>query len=90
LAALVPSEMVGEYCVAGSPKMAQGQLQQLESRLEARGVDELVLQIAVAGLADNDRILAVQAAVRALGRTCLPYSGRDETVLKRNGDGPNG
>jgi alkanesulfonate monooxygenase SsuD/methylene tetrahydromethanopterin reductase-like flavin-dependent oxidoreductase (luciferase family) len=87
LAALVPSEMVGEYCLAGSPKMVQGQLQQLEPRLEARGVDELVLQIAVTGLADGERILAVQAAVRALGRTCLPCSGRDETVLKRNGDG---
>jgi hypothetical protein len=60
--------MVSEYCLAGTPEMVQSQARQVEERLAARGVDELVLQVAAVGLPEAERTQAVQAAIEALGR----------------------
>lgn len=50
LAALVPPEMVDDFCLVGTPATLGGKASELASVLAERGVEELVFQVAGVGL----------------------------------------
>lgn len=56
LAQLIPPEMVDEFCLVGTPRTIDGRIGELAAVLAARGVDELVFQIAGVGLSSESYV----------------------------------
>ncbi|MCW2682055.1 MAG: class flavin-dependent oxidoreductase [Frankiales bacterium] len=68
LAALVPDEMVADFCLAGTPEEVLAQWGALEAEYAARGVSETVFQTVGAGAPGPDNIRNLRAIVAGLGR----------------------
>lgn len=72
ISALVPDEMVADFCLAGTPSEVLAQWEGLEPEYAARGVSETVFQPVGAGAPGADNIRNLQAIVTALGRAPDP------------------
>lgn len=66
LAELVPDGMVDEFCVAATPDELHGRVRACEAGLAARGVDEVVFQVAGTGLAAEEFVDACHMVIDGL------------------------
>lgn len=68
VSALIPDEMVAEFCLAGTPAEVLAQWRALEPEYAARGVSETVFQTVGAGPPGEDNIRNLQSIIAVLGR----------------------
>jgi alkanesulfonate monooxygenase SsuD/methylene tetrahydromethanopterin reductase-like flavin-dependent oxidoreductase (luciferase family) len=68
ISALVPDEMVAEFCLAGTPDEVLAGWQVLEPEYAARGVSETVFQTVGAGPTGEDNVANLRSIVDVLGR----------------------
>ena len=68
ISALVPDEMVAEFCLAGTPEEVLAGWRVLEAEYAARGVSETVFQTVGAGPPGEDNVRNLRSIVAVLGR----------------------
>jgi alkanesulfonate monooxygenase SsuD/methylene tetrahydromethanopterin reductase-like flavin-dependent oxidoreductase (luciferase family) len=67
ISAVVPDEMLDEFCLAGTPDEVRSRWQGLEKDYESRGVAETVFQTLGAGPPGEANVSGLRAVVRVLG-----------------------
>lgn len=69
LGELVPDELIDEIAIAGTPAGAVAAAARMESELDSRGIDELVLQTSGAGASTSELNQGARQILFALGST---------------------
>ena len=72
ISALIPDEMLNEFCLAGSPTKVIDDWKELREQYENRGVSEVVFQAAAAGGSSEETINNLRAIIRVLGPNSKP------------------
>jgi alkanesulfonate monooxygenase SsuD/methylene tetrahydromethanopterin reductase-like flavin-dependent oxidoreductase (luciferase family) len=80
ISALVPDEMVAEFCLAGTPEEVLAGWRELEAEYAARGVSETVFQTVGAGPPGEDNVRNLRAIVAVLGRPAGDAGSRSATT----------
>ncbi len=81
ISALVPDEMVAEFCLAGTPDEVVADWRTLEAEYTARGVSETVFQTVGAGPPGEDNVRNLRSIVQTLGRGAGP-EGPERTPME--------
>jgi alkanesulfonate monooxygenase SsuD/methylene tetrahydromethanopterin reductase-like flavin-dependent oxidoreductase (luciferase family) len=67
ISALIPDEMVAEFCLAGSPVSVIDDWQKVREEYAKRGVTEVVFQAAAAGESSDETLANLRSIVSVLG-----------------------
>ena len=72
ISALIPDEMLEEFCLVGSPSKVIAQWEDLREKYENRGVNEVVFQAAAAGGPSEETLDSLRSIVKVLGPRTRP------------------